>query len=290
MTEALMIFALGFLLATLLALMAAQFIWRRAVASTTKRLTEEGAVREPAPAPSPLPAAHDGAETAALQEDARRAREEAAAQHAEATRLAHALEEAQAQTRTAEAALKENGDALAAREAQVARLDAKLRAIREAAAETAREAASTLSRSQHLSALLADEPAPAPQLARETGQAPAAIIPAAITLEPRETGNAPAKSATETGETRTPEDLAPEDLAPEDLANVRADLLSFSEDIKAAFGQTAGGAEEELDDEDAESDSALQRKNPGEIRPSQTFADRSLEDRIRALQDGAPGA
>ncbi|MGK2740521.1 hypothetical protein ACSHT0_06465 [Tepidicaulis sp. LMO-SS28] len=269
MTEALMIFALGFLLATLLALVAAQFIWRRAVASTTKRLTEEGAVREPAPAPQP--AAHNGVETAALQEEAHNAREEAAAQRAEAARLARALEEAQGQARRAEAALSENRNALAAREAEVTRLEAKLRTIKDAAADTAREAASTLSRSQHLSALLADEPAPAPQ-ARESLPATsiAAIVPAA------ETGTAPAERAPETEGPRTPEELE----------DVRADLLSFSEDIRAAFGQ----AEEELDDEDAESDSALQRKNLGEIRPSQTFADRSLEDRIRALQDGAPSA
>lgn len=258
MTEALMIFALGFLLATLLALMAAQFIWRRAVASTTKRLTEEGAVQEPAP--EPLPAASNEAETSALRQEAEAARNDVIAERQESARLSRALEEAQNQARTAESALTESSETLTAREAEIARLEAKLRSIKDAAAETAREAASTLSKSQHLTALLT-EPAPAAPAEKPMTEPAPAIAVAAAPIE-----TAPAsESATE---------------AEDGYEDVKAELISFSEDIRAAFGQS--------DEEDAESDSALQRNNPGEIRPSQSYRDQSLEDRIRALQDGAP--
>ncbi len=44
MIESLMLMALGFLVATLFAIIAAQFVWRRAVTVTTRRLDENGSI------------------------------------------------------------------------------------------------------------------------------------------------------------------------------------------------------------------------------------------------------
>lgn len=149
MIESLMLIALGFLIATLFALIGAQFVWRRAVIVTLRKMDPDGRANEEADAAGDRQAELDRLlqrherELAPMQAEIRNLR-------AESGRLAaanEALEIEKAQLSADSDALRTEGE----------RLRSALAALREridtAAAETAKRAASVATVSRELSGL-----------------------------------------------------------------------------------------------------------------------------------------
>lgn len=188
MIESLMLIALGFLIATLFALIGAQFVWRRAVTVTLRKMAPDGRANEEAGAAEDRQAELDRLfqrherELTPLQAEIRNLRAENARLAAEND----ALTEEKAQLTTDTDALRADGE----------RLHAALAALRErigtAAAETAKRAASVAAASRELSgleqALAAEarhyEAARGELAALETPAAPAAESPVPQALEP----------------------------------------------------------------------------------------------------------
>ncbi|HUD49963.1 hypothetical protein [Parvibaculum sp.] len=153
MVESLMLIALGFLTATLFAIIAIQFVWRRAVAVTTARLNAEFNVEEATRATDKIASLeamledkrHEVAELASgnaafaarnadLEQSVLRASEEAA-------NLRRQISDLEAQCETAHAETERNAQSLAALQSHADAIQARIGVLEQAAStEIARQA------------------------------------------------------------------------------------------------------------------------------------------------------
>lgn len=251
MIESLMLMALGFLVATLFAIIAAQFVWRRAVTVTTRRLDENGGI---------------SARTAELDEMLQRQEREAAPLQAEIGRLQAEIEKLRAERQDLADAnnelARENSRLIADargltseisrltaeaadRDARLGSAGAELGSLERAIAEEARRHEETRDHLQSLSAAAA-------RLATDLRGATPAEAPKSVTpqaLEPY------------------PDDERDEDART--LAEVKASLLA------------------ELDNT-PEPDQAPDREpdHEPEMAENGHIGDRTLAARIRALEAG----
>lgn len=238
MIESLMLIALGFLIATLFALIGAQFVWRRAVTVTLRKMdpdnaADAGAADDRQAELDRLLQRHER-ELAPMQAEIRNLRAESARLNA----ANESLEMEKAQLSADSAALHAEGE----------RLRSALAALRErvarAAAETAKRAASVAAASRELSGL---EQA----LAAEARHYEAAREE----LAAFETPAAPAK------ESHVPQALEPytsdeQDKDARTLAEVKASLLA---EIDGTPEGTAGGDEDDENEAPASGPSLAER-------------------------------
>lgn len=302
MIEGLMIFALGFFLATLFAIMSAQFIWRRAVAATTKRLAagEPGEEGETEGGPSARIGALQ-AQVAALEEELAAKTSEIAALSSRNRKIGtHQAEENAALTREVSGLQEALAGARADHEAanaelaeQRARIGSLENALKDAEArrkETGRQARDVAESARKLAALLQEPeeaPAPAqPQARPQTAARPAEPEapqarqerPAPIKAQPPAWANVvPGAGAAAAGTAhahhaeKTAEGENTAALSSEEYEEIRESLLSFSDGVKEEFGDREDENEEE--EHSAHTPASLER---------------NLEDRIKALQEGSP--
>ena len=226
MIESLMLIALGFLIATLFALIGAQFVWRRAVTVTLRKMAPDGeadtdAAEERQAELDSLLRRHER-ELAPMQAEIRNLRAESARLAAEN----EALEMEKAQLSADSDALRAEGE----------RLRSALAALREridrAAAETAKRAASVAAASRELSGLEQALAAEARHYEAARGELAALEAPAA-----------------QAAESHVPQALEPYSPEEQDedartLAEVKASLLAEID------GTPEGTARRDEDDED----------------------------------------
>jgi chromosome segregation ATPase len=266
MIESLMLIALGFLTATLFALIAIQFVWRRAVTVTTRKLTGDIDLEE----------AHRNAERIVSLESALQdSQQEVTALTQRRTQLESALATA---SREAQSLHDEVGELRARHETAISEAEAHHRnliALQARVDELETAARAEIDARGLVEVRIRNLGEKAARLAVEMNEAVAQLADTG-SLESAVASPRPEPVATRRPRgSETPITLAPfpaddEQVAdePAELAEIKASLKNFSEGVKAEFASPAEEAEEE---EDA-------------VPPLPN--ERYLADRIRALEAG----
>lgn len=273
MAESLMLIALGFLTATLFAIVAVQLAWRRAVTVTTEKMRGELNLDEVEQTAARL------VEAEAALEDKRAEASELAARNAELEeRLATASAEAQTMQseiadlhghyETAQGEARRQADELAALHSHAAALQTEIGGLRQRVAELETAATAEINRQLQVEAQLRQLGERATRLVSEMNEAFAHAAKA--------TGLHSAMAASEassaTHPAEEPATLSPYPVEVEDgtdmrqLDAIKASLASFSESVKP---DAASYEDADEQDEDAP-------------LPNESF----LAERIRALEAG----
>lgn len=290
MIESLMLFALGFLIATLFAIIASQFIWRRAVTVTTRNLAgtdpvgeDHAALREllddrnarltelstrlekleASEPPSP------GAGAGEVDERQHQAEAEATEMVGEMKRLRTRLSELEAELARSQAERQEQDDHLTAMNRRIADFETAL-------AEDAR-------RKEQSHASLRDLGERAARLAYDLNNIIEEIAPRAETRG--DTREISGESSTEKSEEK-PEEGPPDETGDEGIANT---LEELTDRVQAAYGAPSANpspsaAAEPADGNNDTPEDAL----PAPERPAGKRGPSPLDERIRALEAGLP--
>ena len=291
--ESLMLFALGFLIATLFAIIAGQFIWRRAVAVTSRNLSGgDGHVElqalladrnsqlaelgerlerlEEQGAPSPIPADH-AEKHQNLAEQLHQTEVEAERLRSEEAETSREMESLRARLTDMEASLSRSE---AERREQEEQISAMTRRIGEFEAELEEEA----HRKEGTYATLRAIGERAARLAYDLNN----LIEEAA---PRTKSNAPAEERPKPVVHRETEKAeATDEPRDEDIAD---SLEELTDRIHAAYGapETTSAPTNEADRNDA---GKAENKNDNDKAPSGQATGSPLDDRIRALEAGLP--